>query len=508
MLDQYDQLNELTWHEGQLPADEVWIKVEGDKGGGGKCTSPEQSAEHTNHSRLPRGRLNIQHRYSPQTDAAPDGGLGFIDKEASIKSMFTVQQKKVRLFMFGDYEFLTRMYGLTGPNGRHCYLYCTSTKQGMAAYPSERQSTSLRTMNSLKASLEEFKLRGVPKEANIVIREPFFNISLDQVCLPGLHMSLGIFHKHYNSLCNACHALNLKIAQKMAGDTMDQLAAKEAFSLLVRKLSLQSRVQEVNDEIAELIEQHTTVGLLYPENEPPAVILQMADEKKKEETELEKAISNLPGLPPGAGPVSSALEDVLQKLHVARQAYHGPAFVGNHVHKCLKVIWTLSAFSKHPNNVDLLTSLVTDTVKELCPNDAALQEEAAQLHSRYNQLLKLFGHCHRGINSGAFLTDDDIIKLDANIQEYFIFVRENFGNEKITPKQHLLEDHTIPWLLTIRNQYMTGAKKVKLTRCKYCCQLRVRSSINLTLKVLPYSTGHVTGATLTLSNSSSNVVLI
>ena len=31
------------------------------------------------------------------------------------------------------------------------------------------------------------------------------------------------------------------------------------------------------------------------------------------------------------------LEEVLQTLNVKRQAYHGKSFVGNHVHKMLKV---------------------------------------------------------------------------------------------------------------------------------------------------------------------------
>lgn len=42
-------------------------------------------------------------------------------------------------------------------------------------------------------------------------------------------------------------------------------------------------------------------------------------------------------LPFGTGPVAGSLDQVLQKHHVERQAYHGKAFVGNHVHKCCKV---------------------------------------------------------------------------------------------------------------------------------------------------------------------------
>ena len=34
VLDQYDQNNKLTWHNGTIPSDEIWIKVGGDHGGG------------------------------------------------------------------------------------------------------------------------------------------------------------------------------------------------------------------------------------------------------------------------------------------------------------------------------------------------------------------------------------------------------------------------------------------------------------------------------------------
>ena len=37
------------------------------------------------------------------------------------------------------------------------------------------------------------------------------------------------------------------------------------------------------------------------------------------------------------GPFSKALDSALQEFKVARQAYYGGTFVGNHVHKCLQV---------------------------------------------------------------------------------------------------------------------------------------------------------------------------
>lgn len=44
---------------------------------------------------------------------------------------------------------------------------------------------------------------------------------------------------------------------------------------------------------------------------------------------------------PAHGPFFSSLSKSLDTLHVQRQAYHGGSFIGNHVHKLLKVHYTV-----------------------------------------------------------------------------------------------------------------------------------------------------------------------
>ena len=43
------------------------------------------------------------------------------------------------------------------------------------------------------------------------------------------------------------------------------------------------------------------------------------------------------GFPVEEGPFVRALDDALQSFNVQRQAYYGGTFVGNHVHRTLKV---------------------------------------------------------------------------------------------------------------------------------------------------------------------------
>lgn len=92
--------------------------------------------------------------------------------------------------------------------------------------------------------------------------------------------------KHFNSLCQACHTLDLKIGHSLARTPTDQLEAKEAFKQQLKKLNLQSRVKLAEEELHDLMDQHMMVALLYPEAEPPTVILEMAEEKKREKVKL------------------------------------------------------------------------------------------------------------------------------------------------------------------------------------------------------------------------------
>ena len=35
-----------------------------------------------------------------------------------------IRDKQIRIFMAGDYDFLTRLYGLSGANGRYTSILC------------------------------------------------------------------------------------------------------------------------------------------------------------------------------------------------------------------------------------------------------------------------------------------------------------------------------------------------------------------------------------------------
>ena len=54
--------------------------------------------------------------------------------------------------------------------------------------------------------------------------------------------------------------------------------------------------------------------------------------------EIERLEKTLSSFDRNSGPIVKNLDKALNDLGVARQAYHGKSFIGNDVHKMLKVI--------------------------------------------------------------------------------------------------------------------------------------------------------------------------
>nr|XP_054764922.1 uncharacterized protein LOC129271647 [Lytechinus pictus] len=424
LLEQYYELDELIQLD-TLPKDEVWVKLGGDKGG----DTFKMMIQIAN-VRSPNCLRNTQVvALFPGQDSAYNLEVTMKEMAAEVEVLqsTTWREKKVRLFFFGDYEFLCKAYGISGASGRHCCLFCTATKAEIKKPLSERD-TQQRDLESMEEDLEKFKIRNVPKECNNVVRKPLFRIPLNQICPPGLHLSLGIFLKHFNALEHQCHALDLEAASILAsGDIRN---SDDAFSRFITKKQLTKKISELEEEHKDLLDQHLYMSLLYPDSQPVALLQETAQEKRTEMKKLEAQVSKIPEMTEGQGPIVKALDGVLQTINVKRQAYHGKSFVGNHVHKCLK-----------EENIDKITNTIIEKTNEVCP---VLCEKAKITAKKYNTLLKLYGSCHIIFNSARVLTMEEISKLDTSIKDYMSFFRANF-QDSITPKMHILEDHVMPW---------------------------------------------------------------
>lgn len=135
------------------------------------------------------------------------------------------------------------------------------------------------------------------------------------------------------------------------------------------------------------------------------------------------------------GPCERSVEAALQRHGIQRQAYHGGAFVGNHVHKALK-----------RDVIVAVTSAASELVRERCP---ALQPDADRIAERYRTLMQQYASCSELFSSSSAVSDEAISELERHITTFMATARREVVSRRVgnvTPKLHLLEDHVVPFM--------------------------------------------------------------
>ena len=120
------------------------------------------------------------------------------------------------------------------------------------------------------------------------------------------------------------------------------------------------------------------------------------------------------------GPFVRSLDKALGTMNVHRQAYYGGTFIGNHVHKCLKLsnynIITinqnlLTIFRPQPQNVHALCTAPVVLAQQTCP---ALTATAQSICVKQEKVMGLFSDCHQMYNTADKLTSTDADVLGMN----------------------------------------------------------------------------------------------
>ncbi|XP_047136315.1 uncharacterized protein LOC105850584 [Hydra vulgaris] len=182
------------------------------------------------------------------------------------------REKQIRVFLFGDYKFLCAIYGITGATGRHPCLFCNITRQGMST--PIKDNIEMRSLETLDSHLEKYKNHGSdPKFAKLcdnVIDQRLFNVPLDQIGIPALHISLGTYLKFFNMLEDSCHTIDVKIAGRMAVNNQT-LEDCEEFNKYIEKQrqikQLQISIPDLENKTRIITEALETHILSNPENE-------------------------------------------------------------------------------------------------------------------------------------------------------------------------------------------------------------------------------------------------
>ena len=371
MLDEYEKNNMLTWREGTIPEDEIWIKIGGDHG----KNSLKFTLQVANINK-PNARNNtvvIAIAAVRDTHTNMQRFLeGKLTEDLNTLQSHFWRDKSIKVSLNGDYEFICKMYGLSGPQGTYPCLWCLMPRKDMHKPNNDcvfRSLDSLLSENT--AFLQETAQKKEVSKYHNALHRPLTGIQLDKVCPPYLHMLLGIVLKHHKLLEDTAHRLDTKIATERDDD----------LSILGMELKKHGgkwgKLQMLKDQ---LIFETGCFGLASNEVEA----------KKHEEnmTNIEHQISDLPFSPltPRTGPIAIALDTTLNKHKITPQAYHSRSFVGNHCNKYLiPVVYK-----------DLTDTIVKQT-RTLTRNPLTV-DEAETVKVKFDQLNKAFSDVHSVIS--------------------------------------------------------------------------------------------------------------
>ena len=330
------------------------------------------------------------------------------------------RNKSLKVFLNGDYEFLCKMYGLSGPQGTYPCLWCLMPRRDMHEPSGQCQQRSLESLladNSAFVADSSGK-KEVAKFHN-ALHTPLLNIDLDSVTPPYLHILLGIVLKHHKLLEDAAHNLDQQIATQH-----DEYLTSLGQSL--KKYGSQWRqIQDLKNKL-----QHEEGCLAFSEIETDSNI---ANKHAHNIQDIEQHLSSVSykALTPRTGPVASALDTVLNKHKITPQAYHSRSFVGNHCHKYLQ-----------PNVYTDLTETIIKQTQTLT-NNPFLIDEAYTIQITFNDLNSAFRTVHKFISHTAPIDDSSLPDIQTAIDNYMTIYRRMLHN-KVIAKQHLLEHHCIP----------------------------------------------------------------
>ena len=153
---------------------------------------------------------------------------------------------------------------------------------------------------------------------------------------------------------------------------------------------------------------------------------------KKNETIAELKIKNKVC---DVGPCFASIDTTLKSMGVERQAYCSQCFNGNHCH----VLLMEESIDKLCNSISAIVYLNIQNTNDVYDCTMAKCE-------LFKLLLKKYAKCHVMMNSARLITENEIISLQNNINEFMMYLRCNWPNVSINPKLHMLEDHVIPFI--------------------------------------------------------------
>lgn len=198
--------------------------------------------------------------------------------------------------------------------GRHNCLWCLITSEELKIPIATRGAKPPRTLQGIKDDYARFLANGgihtKVKEFNNAMAPHFFDIEIQQVqhylmhvhnsnsnlcqiCLPGLHITLGVFYRLFSLLEDECHKLDIQMAALSSPNTAD----KPRYARYVASINEERLLRDKNATSERHIvwmEQtltQLTLNSLNPATDPS--VKSVATEVKAEKKRLGRIVSDL-----------------------------------------------------------------------------------------------------------------------------------------------------------------------------------------------------------------------
>ncbi len=435
-LEEYDKCNELVWKEG-MPEDKIIVKIGGDRGGKGDHNTMKDCFQILN-IESPNSVDNTQvysMYYAPDSHSNMCIALQKFADDLKALHNYRWNQKTIYLILAGDCDYVYKLYALGGARGTYPCFVCLITQSIMQKSRKKRKKAAKRSLQNIKEQYAKFKANGcnIKKQAQFqnVIGMPLLDIEICDICIPYLHILLGIIKKHHDLLEKACTEIDMEIAIEKAAmqSMMSQTKFEEFVQRLREKFAIEIHIKTLKETIEE-IEEDLSLAVLAQHHEE---IEKLKAEISQNEAKLEKHQADTI-LEVGCGPVSESLDATLQNHNIKRQKFHGKSFVGNDCHKYLKP----KVYEDVCDNVIVKTNSLT--------SNPAIREKAVSTSNKFKRLFELFVPIHKHISHSDYIPKDEIPIIQTEIDDYMNYYRQTFPDVNIILKHHLLEDHVTEWL--------------------------------------------------------------
>ena len=433
LLDQYESQSKLSWHGGKIPHNEIWVKIGGDHGQGSlKITLQTLNIEKPN-SKFHTSVIAMAH--------VPDNVHNLqtlmdrlSDKINALKTA-TWKDRKICVFLCGDYHFLADIHGISGSSGTHPCLWCLQTKKETQIPRDPECLPKPRTNQNMKDDYTLFSTAGKlnlsqAKQFNNVIRSPMLPLSVTHTAVPYLHILLGVVKKHHQLLEQHCDTIDKQVAADMADLDLcaDNLSSDfRDYVHFLRKIEQLEERKRLQETKLVFLEESLSVIQFYKRTR------QLEKKIEKLEDKIDRMTNTAKPYVSRCGPVCSNLDTILKSHKITIQAYHGRSFTGNHSQKYIQ-----------PSINKTICSSILSQARNYTKQQKII-DYADQVRKTFHHANTLYFNIHKAISHCRPIDNNEIETIQQMIDEYMKFYRDNTSHT-IFPKLNFLEHHCNQWI--------------------------------------------------------------